>query len=49
MIPPETAEELKDLKANMQDTQPVGSLLNCCCTLDQVIYLVLYLNLTGSI
>jgi N-acetyltransferase 10 len=33
----ETVEELKELKASMQDTQPVGSLLNCCCTLDQVI------------
>lgn len=31
-----SAEELKELKATMQDTQPVGSLLNCCCTLDQV-------------
>ncbi|XP_046636526.1 RNA cytidine acetyltransferase-like [Daphnia pulicaria] len=31
----ETVEELKELKASMQDTQPVGSLLNCCCTLDQ--------------
>jgi hypothetical protein len=33
----ETVEELKELKASMQDTQPVGSLLNCCCTLDQVV------------
>ena len=32
----ETADELKELKSSMQDTQPVGSLLNCCCTLDQV-------------
>ncbi|KAI9563099.1 hypothetical protein GHT06_010556 [Daphnia sinensis] len=31
----DTTNELKELKASMQDTQPVGSLLNCCCTLDQ--------------
>jgi len=37
MVPAQTNEELKELKSNMQDTQPVGSLLNCCCTLDQVL------------
>ena len=36
MAAAETAEELKELKSSMQDTQPVGSLLNVCCTLDQV-------------
>ena len=30
-----TNEELKELKSNMQDTQPVGSLISCCVTLDQ--------------
>ena len=34
--PAPTNEELKELKSQMQDTQPVGSLLNCCVTLDQV-------------
>ena len=28
--------ELKALKANLQDTQPVGVLINCCKTIDQV-------------
>ncbi|XP_017775661.1 PREDICTED: RNA cytidine acetyltransferase isoform X2 [Nicrophorus vespilloides] len=28
-------EELIELKANLRDTQPVGSLVNCCRTLDQ--------------
>ena len=37
VTPTQTNEELKELKSNMQDTQPVGSLLNCCCTLDQVL------------
>lgn len=29
-------EELKTLKSSLQDTQPVGVLVNCCKTLDQV-------------
>lgn len=28
--------ELKSLKESLQDTQPVGVLINCCKTLDQV-------------
>ena len=28
-------QELKELKESLADTQPVGSLLNCCKTLDQ--------------
>ena len=28
--------ELKSLKESLQDTQPVGAVVNCCCTLDQV-------------
>jgi N-acetyltransferase 10 len=28
--------ELKNLKASLQDTQPVGVLINCCKTVDQV-------------
>ncbi|XP_033646077.1 RNA cytidine acetyltransferase-like [Asterias rubens] len=42
-VPPKTMEdslspsdaELKDLKASLQDTQPVGSLVNCTKTVDQ--------------
>lgn len=29
-------QELKDLKESLQDTQPVGVLVECCRTLDQV-------------
>ncbi|CAG2245783.1 KRE33 [Mytilus edulis] len=29
-------QELRDLKDSLQDTQPVGSIVNCCKTLDQV-------------
>lgn len=29
--------ELKSLKESLQDTQPVGAIVNCCRTLDQVI------------
>lgn len=28
--------ELKELKDSLQDTQPVGAIVNCCRTLDQV-------------
>lgn len=28
-------QELRDLKESLQDTQPVGSVVNCCKTLDQ--------------
>lgn len=28
-------QELRDLKESLQDTQPVGSIVNCCKTLDQ--------------
>ncbi|XP_072031061.1 RNA cytidine acetyltransferase-like [Amphiura filiformis] len=42
-VPPKTSEdalspsasELKDLKESLQDTQPVGALVNCAKTLDQ--------------
>ncbi|EDO49259.1 predicted protein [Nematostella vectensis] len=42
-VPPKPKEEsltpseveLKELKDSLQDTQPVGSLINCCRTLDQ--------------
>ena len=30
-------QELRDLKDSLQDTQPVGSLVKCCKTLDQVL------------
>lgn len=30
-------QELTALKENMKDTQPVGCLVNCCKTVDQVI------------
>ena len=29
-------QELRDLKDSLQDTQPVGALVKCCKTLDQV-------------
>lgn len=29
-------QELKDLKESLQDTQPVGVLVDCCKTMDQV-------------
>lgn len=32
-------QELAALKENMKDTQPVGCLVNCCKTVDQVIKL----------
>ncbi|XP_064618603.1 RNA cytidine acetyltransferase-like [Lineus longissimus] len=32
---PPTVAELKDLQQSLQDTQPVGVLVNCCKTLDQ--------------
>jgi N-acetyltransferase 10 len=32
-------QELAALKENMKDTQPVGCLVNCCKTVDQVINL----------
>lgn len=42
-LPPKSKEEsmtaneieLKSLKESLQDTQPVGGIVNCCCTLDQ--------------
>ena len=30
--------ELKSLKESLQDTQPVGVIVNCCHTLDQVLF-----------
>ena len=33
---PENEQELQTIKENLQDTQPVGVLVNCCRTLDQV-------------
>ena len=41
-------EELKELKDTMQDTQPVGSLVNCCCTLDQVGISVLMIDFSNN-
>lgn len=34
--PPASEQELADLKESLQDTQPVGVLINCCKTVDQV-------------
>ena len=34
--------ELKSLKESLQDTQPVGAIISCCCTLDQVIVNISY-------
>ncbi|KAK3608505.1 hypothetical protein CHS0354_010355 [Potamilus streckersoni] len=31
----QSEQELRDLKDSLQDTQPVGALVNCCKTLDQ--------------
>jgi hypothetical protein len=33
---PPSEQELADLKESLQDTQPVGVLVNCCKTVDQV-------------
>lgn len=38
-------QELAALKENMKDTQPVGCLVSCCKTVDQVIKLTLILQL----
>lgn len=37
-------QELIALKENMKDTQPVGCLVNCCKTVDQVIKLTIIFN-----
>lgn len=34
-VDPVDTSELDSLKKNLQDTQPVGSILNCCKTMDQ--------------
>jgi N-acetyltransferase 10 len=34
--PPPNEEELENLKESLRDTQPVGVLVNCCKTVDQV-------------
>ena len=31
-------QELSDLKHSLEDTQPVGVIIDCCKTLDQVSY-----------
>jgi len=36
-------QELAALKENMKDTQPVGCLVSCCKTVDQVIKLIFVL------
>lgn len=36
-------QELAALKENMKDTQPVGCLVSCCKTVDQVIKLIIVL------
>jgi len=38
-------QELSALKENMKETQPVGCLVNCCKTVDQVIKLIIILLL----
>ena len=35
--------ELKELKDSLQDTQPVGAIVNCCKTLDQVRRVKIYM------
>lgn len=40
-VQPINDQELASLKENMKDTQPVGCLVNCCKTIDQVIYLII--------
>lgn len=34
--PPPTQRQLAELRESLSDTQPVGSLVGCCRTLDQV-------------
>jgi N-acetyltransferase 10 len=34
--PPPNEQELRNLKESLRDTQPVGVLVNCCKTVDQV-------------
>lgn len=34
----EEERQLNELKESLQDTQPVGALVNNCCTVDQVRY-----------
>ena len=36
--------ERKSLKESLQDTQPVGAIISCCRTLDQVIAKILVIN-----
>ena len=36
--------ELKELKDSLQDTQPVGAIVNCCKTLDQVRRVKIYVS-----
>lgn len=51
-VPPRTKEEslteeekqLKELKESLQDTQPVGALVNNCCTLDQAKALLKFID-----
>jgi len=38
--PSEREQELTDLKTSLEDTQPVGVIVNCCKTLDQVMSLL---------
>ena len=35
--------ELKSLKESLQDTQPVGAIVNCCRTQDQVHMMMSYM------
>jgi N-acetyltransferase 10 len=47
--PPPSAQELADLKGSLQDTQPVGVLVNCCKTVDQVsVFKSLVLSINDS-
>ena len=41
--------ELKELKDSLQDTQPVGAIVNCCKTLDQVRRVKIYVSYVHAI
>lgn len=43
-IPSINDQELLALKENMKDTQPVGCLISCCKTVDQVIKFNIYIK-----
>ena len=43
-----TEVELRELKESLVDTQPIGSIVKCTKTLDQVDHGYDYLNLAGN-